>query len=90
MYGTEIGKMIYESMLNGFLNGLYMAFKILWQYDEVKSAVIGIPVSIITFRIVGVIFRYGRAYGIWFGSMGGKILYYLINTFLVWLVMKII
>jgi hypothetical protein len=40
--------------------------------------------------IVGKIFSYGRAYGIWFGSLGGKILYYLINTFLVWLVMKII
>lgn len=86
MDGKESGKMIYESMINGF----FMAFKILWQYDEVKSAVIGVPVSIITFRIVGEIFRYGRAYGIWFGSLGGKILYYLINTFLVWLVMKII
>ncbi len=86
MDGTEIGKMIYEYMLNGFI----IAFKMFWGIDEFKSAVIGIPVSIITFRIVGKIFSYGRAYGIWFGSLGGKILYYLINTFLVWLVMKII
>lgn len=86
MDGTEIGKVFNESILNGFI----IAFKMFWAIDEVKSAVIGIPVSIITFRIVGVIFSYGRAYGIWFGSLGGKLLYYLINTFLVWLVMKII
>jgi hypothetical protein len=86
MDGTEIGKVFNESILNGFI----IVFKMFWATDEVKSAVIGIPVSIITFRIVGAIFRYGRAYVIWFGSIGGKILYYLINTFLVWLVMKII
>lgn len=86
MDGTEIGKVFYESMLNGFIE----VFKIFWAIDEFKSAIIGIPVSIITFRIVGKIFSYGRAYGIWFGSLGGKLLYYLINTFLVWLVMKII
>jgi len=85
MNGAEIGKVFNES----FLNGLIMAFKMFWAIDEVKSAVIGIPVSIITFVIVGKIFSYSRAYGIWFGSLGGKLLYYLINTFLVWLVMKI-
>lgn len=86
MDGTEIGKIIYQSLLNESIE----VFKIFWAIDEFKSAVIGVPVSIITFRIVGAIFRYGRAYVIWFGSIGGKILYYLINTFLVWLVMKII
>ncbi len=86
MDGTEIGKIIYQSLLNESIE----VFKIFWAIDEFKSAVIGVPVSIITFRIVGKIFSYGRAYGIWFGSIGGKILYYLINTFLVWLVMKII
>ncbi|OOM09437.1 hypothetical protein [Clostridium saccharobutylicum] len=86
MGGTEIGKIIYQSVLNEFIE----VFKMFWAIDEFKSAVIGVPVSIITFRIVGEIFRYGRAYGIWFGSIGGKVLYYLINTFLVWLVMKII
>lgn len=86
MDGTEIGKVINESILNGFI----IALKMFWAIDEVKSAVIGIPASIITFKIVGRIFSYGRAYGIWFGSIGGKILYYLINTFLIWLVMKII
>lgn len=86
MDSIEIGKVFYESMLNGFIE----VFKIFWAIDEFKSAVIGIPVSVITFKIVGRIFSYGRAYGIWFGSIGGKILYYLINTFFVWLVMKII
>lgn len=86
MDSTEIGKVFYEALLNGF----FEVFKIFWATDEFKSAVIGVPVSVITFKIVGRIFSYGRVYGIWFGSMGGKILYYLINTFLVWLVMKII
>jgi hypothetical protein len=86
MNSTDISKIVYESLINGFV----MVFKILWSTNEFKSAIIGIPVSIITFSIVGKIFRYGRAYGVWFGSIGGKILYYLINTFLVWLVMKII
>ena len=86
MNSTDISKMFYEPLMNGFL----IVFKVLWATSEFKSAVIGVPVSIITFRIVGKIFRYGRAYGIWFGSIGGKILYYLINTFLVWLVLKII
>lgn len=86
MNNIDISKVFYQSLIKGLL----MAFKILWATNEFKSAVIGIPVSIITFRIVGRIFSYGRAYGIWFGSIGGKILYYLINTFLVWLVMKIV
>jgi hypothetical protein len=87
MNSTDIRKMFYEPLINGFL----IVFKVLWSTNEFKSAVvIGIPVSIITFRIVGRIFSYGRAYGVWFGSIVGKILYYLINTFLVWLVMKII
>lgn len=86
MDGTEIGKIIYQAILNESIE----VFKIFWAIDEVKSAVIGVPVSIITFRIVGKIFRFGREYGIWFGRIGGKLLYYLINTFLVWLVMKII
>jgi hypothetical protein len=86
MNSTDFSKMFYEPLINGFL----IAFKILWATNEFKSAVIGVPVSIITFRIVGEIFSYGRAYGIWFGSIGGKLLYYLINTFLVWLIMKII
>ncbi|MBU3190747.1 hypothetical protein K9O30_15010 [Clostridium bowmanii] len=86
MNSTDISKMFYEPLLNGML----MAFKILWATNEFKSAVIGVPVSIITYRIVGRIFSYGRTNDIWFGSIGGKILYYLINTFLVWLVMKII
>lgn len=63
MNSTDFGKILYESLVNGFL----MIFKILWSTNEFKSAVIGIPVSIITFRIVGRIFRYGRAYGVWFG-----------------------
>ncbi|MCE5221785.1 MAG: hypothetical protein LLF98_11145 [Clostridium sp.] len=86
MNSIDIGKMFYEPLINGFL----MVFKVFWATNEFKSAVIGIPLSIITFRIVGRIFSYGRAYGVLFGSIGGKILYYLINTFLVWLVMKII
>ena len=86
MNSADIRKMFYEP----FINGVLIAFKMLWATNEFKSAVIGIPVSIITFRIVGRIFSYGRAYGVWFGSIGGKILYYLINTFLIWLVMKII
>lgn len=72
------------------LNESIEVFKIFWAIDEFKSPVIGVPVSIITFRIVGEIFRYGRAYEIWFRSIGGKILYYLINILLVWLVMRII
>jgi len=66
-----------------------MIFKVLWSTNECRSAVIGVPVSIMTYRIVGKSFSYGRAYGVWFGSRGGKILYYLINTFLVWLVVRI-
>lgn len=58
--------------------------------DEFKSAIIGIPVAFITFRIVGSIFSLGRSNGIWFGCIGGKILYYIINAFLVWIVLKII
>lgn len=86
MNGVDISKIFYDSLINGLL----MAFKVLWATNEFKSALIGVPISIITFRIVGKIFRYGRAYGVWFGSIGGKSVYYLINTFLVWLVMKII
>lgn len=86
MDGTEIGKIIFQTILNQLLE----VFKVAWNTDEFKSAVIGFPVSLTTFKIVGEIFRYGRAYGIWFGSTGGKIVYYLINTFLVCLVMKII
>ncbi|MBU3159517.1 hypothetical protein KPL37_07075 [Clostridium frigoris] len=85
MKGISMGRMIYDSLINGFL----LIFKILWSTTEFKSAVIGVPVSIITFRIVGEVFRYGRANDIWFGSIGGKILYYLINTLLIWLVLKI-
>lgn len=86
MNSTNFSKILYESLINGFV----MVFKVLWSTNEFKSVVIGISISIITFRIVGRIFSYGRAYGVWFGSMGGKIIYYLINTFLVWLVMKIV
>jgi hypothetical protein len=82
----EVSKVIYESIMNGFIE----VFKVLWSTNEFKSAVIGIPVATITFKIVGRIFRYGKAYDICFGSIGGKILYYLINTLLVWLFMKII
>ena len=56
MNSTDFSKILYESLVNGFL----MAFKVLWATNEFKSAVIGVPVSIITFRIVG-IFSYGRA-----------------------------
>lgn len=86
MNSADFSTILYQSLVNGFL----MAFKVLWSTNEFKYAVIGVPVSIITFRIVGKIFSYGRAYGVWFGSIGWKILYYLIDTFLVWLVIKII
>lgn len=86
MNSTDIRKMFYEPLINGFL----IVFKVLWATNEFKSAIIGIPVSIITFRIVGKVFRYGRTYDIWFGSIIGKVIYYLINTFLIWLVMKIV
>jgi hypothetical protein len=80
----------YELIIHPFLDGVIQGFKILWTVDEFKSAIIGIPVSIITFRIVGRIFRWGRNNDIWFGRRGGKIIYYLINSFLVWLGMKFI
>lgn len=86
MDSIEVSKIIYQSLINGFVE----VFKVFWSTDEFKSAIIGIPVACITFRIVGAIFRWGRSNDIWFGSIGGKILYYLINTFLVWLVMKIV
>lgn len=86
MEGKEIGKVIYQSILNESID----VFKVLWTIDVFKSAIIGIPISVITFRIVGAIFSWGRSNDIWFASIGGKILYYLINTFLVWIVMKIV
>lgn len=86
MNNIDFSKILYESLVNGFA----MVFKILWATNEFKSAIIGIPVSIITFKIVGSIFKWGRSNDIWFGRKGGKIIYYLINTFLIWLVMKII
>ncbi|GKU29303.1 hypothetical protein [Clostridium folliculivorans] len=86
MDNKEIYKMFYKAMINGFIE----VFKVLWTVDEFKSAVIGVPISFITFRIVGTIFKWGRSNEIWFGRLGGKILYYLINTFLIWIVMKIV
>lgn len=86
MDSTIFNEIIYKSLTYGFAE----VFKLIWNIDEFKSLIIGIPVSIITFKIVGVIFGFGRSYGIWFGSIGGKIIYYLINSFLVWLVMKIV
>lgn len=86
MDSVEVSKILYQSLINGFIE----VFKVFWTMDEFKSAIIGIPVAIITFRIVGSIFRWGRSSGIWFGRIGGKIIYYLINTFLVWVVMKIV
>lgn len=86
MNSTDYSKILHESLINGF----EMVFKALWATNEFKVAVIGVPVSIITFNIVGSIFKWGRSNEIWFGSIVGKILYYLINTFFVWLVMKII
>ncbi|WZL73384.1 hypothetical protein QBE52_01220 [Clostridiaceae bacterium 35-E11] len=76
----------YTSLVQGFRE----AFQMMWGIDEFKSAVIGIPVSIITFKVVGSIFRWGRNNGIWFGTIGGKVLYYLINTFIVWIIMKFV
>ncbi len=83
---TDISKSLYNAMIWGYIE----AIKILWTTDEFKSAIIGIPVSIITFKIVGAIFWWGRNNDIWFGRTGGKILYYLINTFIIWVVMKIV
>lgn len=86
MDNTIFSEIIYKSLTYGFAE----AFKLLWNIDEFKSLIIGIPVSIITFKTVGIMFGFGRRYDIWFGSFGGKIMYYLINSFLVWLVMKIV
>lgn len=86
MDSIEFGRTFYKSILNGFIE----VFKIFWSIDEFKSAIIGIPVAFITFRIVGAIFKWGRSNDIWFGRIGGKIIYYLINTFLIWVVLKIV
>lgn len=86
MNGIDLGKMLQEALINGFIE----VFKVLWTIDEFKSAIIGTPVAFITFRIVGSIFRWGRSSGIWFGRIGGKMIYYIINTFLVWIVVKIV
>lgn len=42
MNSRNISKIVYESLINGFL----MAFKVLWATNEFKSAVIGVAVSI--------------------------------------------
>ncbi len=86
MDSIEISEILYQSLINGFIE----VFKVFWRIDEFKSAIIGIPVAFITFRIVGSIFRWGRSSDIWFGRIVGKVLYYIINTFLVWIVMKIV
>ena len=86
MNNGELSKTMYNSIIHEFVQ----VFKMFWAIDEFKSAIIGIPVSVITFWIVGIIFRHGRRNGIWFGRRGGKLLYYLVNTFLVWIVMKIV
>lgn len=86
MDSVEVSKILYQSLIKGFIE----VFKVFWEIDEFKSAIIGIPVVFVTFRIVGSIFRRGRSSGIWFGRRGGKIIYYFINTVLVWLVMKIV
>lgn len=86
MDSTIFSEIIYKSLTYGFAE----AFKLLWNIDEFKSLIIGIPVSIITFKIVRKIFGWGISNDIWFGRIGGKILYYFINSFLVWLVLKIV
>ena len=86
MDSVEVNKILYQSLINGFIE----VFRVFWTIDEFKSAIIGIPVAFITFRIVGVIFKWGRSSDIWFGRKGGKIVYYLINTVLVWMITKII
>lgn len=86
MDSIEVSEVLYQSLINGFIE----VFKVFWKMDEFKSVIIGIPVAFITFRIVESIFRWGRSSGIWFGRIGGKVFYYIINTFLVWIVMKIV
>jgi hypothetical protein len=86
MDGVEISRVISKSLFEGFIQ----VFQIMWTIDEFKSAIIGIPISVITFKIVGSIFRWGRSNDIWFGSIGGKVLHYLVNTFLIWVVVKVV
>jgi len=83
---TEISKIFYNAIIDGYVE----VFKVLWKTDEFKSAIIGLPISVITFKIVGAIFRCGRNNDIWFGRIGGKILYYLINAFIIWIAIKIV
>lgn len=54
MNSADIRKIFYKP----FINGVLIVFKMLWTTNEFKFAVIGIPVSTITFRIVGRIFSY--------------------------------
>ncbi|RKD34168.1 hypothetical protein [Thermohalobacter berrensis] len=79
-------ELFYKSLLKVFVE----IFKMAWQLDVFKSAIIGIPVSIVTYRIVGFVFSWGRYNGIWFGRVGGKLIYYCINSILIWLIMKVV
>jgi|GEM_PF-6401086 len=63
MNSTDISKMFYKSLINRLLFHLRY-----YGIQMNKSAVIRIRVSII-------IFRNGRINGIWFGSIGRKIIF---------------
>lgn len=67
-----------------------MVWPILWESDEFKSGLIALVIMPISYKIMGNIMFRGREVDIWFGKRGGKILYYLVSTSIVWLIIKMI
>lgn len=82
----DIGEQLKKALIDGFKN----AIDLFWGIGEVRelviSSVVGFVVYIISFKIVGLIMAEGRKYDIWFGRIGGKILYKIISIMIGFLI----
>lgn len=77
----------YSQFVQAFFN---QVLPVLWAIDEFKAAMVGIFTTVISYRLVGNIMLVGRSNGIWFGKRGGKFLFYIVNSIVVWLIIKAI
>lgn len=77
----------YSQFLQVFFYQVLPAF---WAVDEFKAAIVGIFTTAISYQLVGKIMLAGRSNGIWFGRNGGKVLFYIVNSAVIWLIIKLI
>ncbi|WP_410497001.1 hypothetical protein QTL86_09020 [Cellulosilyticum sp. ST5] len=77
----------FSQFIQVFFNQVLPAF---WQVDEFKAAIVGMFTTAISYRLVGNIMLAGKNNDIWFGRIGGKILFYIVNSTVIWLIIKLI